>query len=84
MFEIPACGGFLLAGYAKGLERYYELGKEIAIYRDEKEIPEMVKYYLEHDEERKKIARAGYERTIKEHTYEKRFLEIFKKIGLKL
>ncbi|HUX35675.1 MAG TPA: glycosyltransferase [Candidatus Paceibacterota bacterium] len=83
MFEIPACGGFLLTGYAKGLERYYEIGKEIVVYKDEKEIPELVKYYLEHEEERKKIARAGYERTIKDHTYEKRFLEIFKKIGLK-
>ncbi len=82
VFEIPACGGFLLTGYAKGLERYYEPGKEIAVYRDEKEIPEMVKYYLEHEDERKNIARAGYERTVKEHTYEKRFREIFKKIGL--
>ncbi|MEK7546592.1 MAG: glycosyltransferase [Patescibacteria group bacterium] len=84
VFEIPACGGFLLAGYAKGLERYYEIGKEIAVYRDEKEIPEMVKYYLANEDERKKIALAGYERTIKDHTYEKRFREIFERIGLRL
>ena len=83
VFEIPACGGFLLTGYAKGLERYYEIEKEIAVYKDEKDIPEIVKYYLEHEEERKQIARAGHERTIKDHTYEKRFREIFEKIGLR-
>ncbi|MBI4085295.1 MAG: glycosyltransferase [Candidatus Liptonbacteria bacterium] len=83
VFEIPACGGFLLTGHAKGLERYYETGKEIAVYKNEEEIPEIVKYYLVHEEERKKIARAGYERTIRDHVYEKRFDEIFSKIGLK-
>ena len=41
-----------------------------------------IKYYLEHNEEREAIARAGYERTLREHTYEKRFNEIFKTIGL--
>ena len=40
------------------------------------------KYYLKNDEEREMIAKAGYERTLKEHTYLQRFEEIFKKIGL--
>ena len=39
-----------------------------------------IKYYLEHNEERESIAQAGYERTIREHTYEKRFNNIFKRI----
>jgi len=41
-----------------------------------------IKYYLEHNEERKAVAKAGYERTFRDHTYEKRFNEIFKIIGL--
>jgi len=41
-----------------------------------------IRYYLEHDEEREKIAMAGYQRTLGEHTYEKRFEQIFKTIGL--
>lgn len=84
MFEIPATGGFLLSGYAKGLEKYYEIGKEIVVYHDEKKIPELVKYYLSHEEERARIAKAGYERTIQDHTYAKRFKEIFEKISLRL
>lgn len=83
VFEIPACGGLLLTGYAKGLERYYEIGKEIVVYKNEEEIPGIIRYYLAHEEERKSIAKAGYERTVREHTYEKRFEEIFRRIGLK-
>mgnify|MGYP001617003201 FL=1 len=39
---------------------------------------EKIKYYLAREDKRKKIANAGYERTSKDHTYEKRFREIFK------
>jgi len=37
---------------------------------------------MEHEEERNAIAKAGYERTIKDHTYEQRFREIFSAMGL--
>ena len=81
-FEIPGCGGFLLTGYADNLEDYYEIGKEIVIYKDTNDLINKIKYYLEHDEERETIAQAGYRRTLRDHTYEKRFNEIFKIIGL--
>lgn len=81
-FEIPGCGGFLLSGYADNLGEYYEDDKEIVIFKDTKALINKIKYYLEHDEEREAIAKAGYERTLRDHTYEKRFNEIFKTIGL--
>lgn len=81
-FEIPGCGGFLITGDADNLRDYYEDGKEIVIYKDTKDLIEKIKYYLEHDEEREAIAKAGYEHTLRDHTYEKRFNEIFKTIGL--
>lgn len=82
IFEIPACGGFLMTGYADGLETYYELGKEVVVYENTTDLIEKTKYYLNHDEERERISRAGYERTIKDHGYEKRFHEIFRIIGI--
>lgn len=81
-FEIPGCGGFLLTADADNLRDYYIDGKEIVIFRDVPDLIEKAYYYLEHEEERRNIARAGYERTIREHTYERRFQDIFKAMKL--
>ena len=81
-FEVPGCRGFLLTDSTDELKNYYEDGKEIIIFKDVKDLISKTKYYLEHEKEREQIAQAGYNRTIKEHTYEKRFEEIFKVIGL--
>jgi spore maturation protein CgeB len=82
-FEIPACGGFTMTAVADDLDKFYVPGKEMVMYKNDADLAEKVHYYLAHEEERAAIARAGYERTIREHTYEKRFGEIFKAIGLK-
>lgn len=81
-FEIPGSGGFLLTGMADNLGDYYEDGKEIVIFRDTKDLIDKAKYYLKHEDERVAIAEAGYERTLREHTYEARFGDIFKTMGL--
>ncbi len=82
-FEIPGCGGFLLTGDADNLKDYYIDGKEIVVFRGVDDLIEKAKYYLEHGKEREEIARAGYEKTLREHTYEKRFNEIFSTMKLK-
>lgn len=81
-FEILGCKGFLITGNADNLKDYYQDGKEVVIYKDTKDLIEKIRYYLAHDQEREAIAKAGYERTLRDHTYEKRFNEIFKIIGL--
>lgn len=80
-FEIPGCGGFQLSQYAAGLEDYYHIGKEIAVFGNIDELKLQIKYYLENDAERMRICEAGYLRS-KEYTYEKRFKNIFEKIEL--
>ena len=81
-FEIPGCGGFLLTADADNLRDYYIDGKEIVIFKNVADLIEKAKYYLVHEDERRVIAQAGYERTIREHTYEKRFQELFRTMGL--
>jgi spore maturation protein CgeB len=83
-FEIPGYGGFLLTSYVQGLEQYFEIGKEVAVYRSEKELIEKIRYYLQHDDERETIRQAGHERTLREHTYEQRIRDIFQKINMPL
>lgn len=81
-FEVPGCGGFLITGYAENIEEYFNVGKEIVCYRDVDDLIDKIRYYLKHDDEREAIANAGYVRVLREHTYEKRFLNIFRTIGI--
>jgi spore maturation protein CgeB len=81
-FEIPGHGGFLLTDYAEHLDQYYIPEKEIIVFHNIDELVENISYYLSHDEEREKIRSAGQQRTLRDHTYEKRFKEIFTSVGL--
>lgn len=81
-FEIPACRGFLISGLAKGLDEFFEIGKEVVVYSDLDDLVKKILYYLQHDDERESIAQAGYERAVREHTYEQRFRKIFANIKL--
>lgn len=81
-FELAGCGCFTISGRSKDISRYYEEGKEMVFYDDLSDLANKIKYYLVNTKEREAIAHSGYVRTIKEHTYRKRFHELFKKIGL--
>jgi spore maturation protein CgeB len=81
-FEIPGCGGFLNTGYSENINEYFNVDKEIICYRDVDDLIDKIRYYLDHDDEREEIAKAGYFRVLDEHTYEKRFLDIFKSTGV--
>jgi spore maturation protein CgeB len=81
-FEVPGCGGFLLTGMAENLGQYYEIGKEVVCFDDRYDLIEKIRYYLKHENERAAIAQAGYERTMLDHTYVRRFSEIFKQVGM--
>jgi spore maturation protein CgeB len=53
----------------------------LVTYKTLDEMVEKAKYYLEHDNEREKIAKSGYEEFISKHTYRHRIekiLEIIK------
>jgi len=68
-FEVLGCGGFLLTDDADNFKDYYQNGKELVIFKNFKDLVKKIKYYLNHEQEREIIARAGYERTMKDHTY---------------
>lgn len=80
-FEIAACGGFCISGYADDFEAYYRENEEMVFYRSADDLIEKIRYYLAHSEERERIAKAGYERTLREHTAEKRFHAMFQAMG---
>lgn len=58
-FEIPAAGAIIFCQYTYDMNSLFEEDKEAVYFRDKKEFIEKIKYFLEHDQERKNIARAG-------------------------
>ena len=81
-FEVPACGGFLLTGSSECLEDYYVPDREIVVFDSADELVEKARYYLANEDARATIAREGLRRTRAEHTYEQRFREIFRRMGV--
>jgi spore maturation protein CgeB len=81
-FEVPGCGGFLLTELVPHLERYFELDREVAVFDGTDDLLDKVRHWLEHDEERQRVADAGYRRVMSEHTYDHRFAAIFRDLGL--
>ena len=71
-FEIMATGSFCMTNWIPTIEELFEDGKHLVLYRSLDEMVDKAKYYLDHDEEREKIALAGYEETMKNHTIQKR------------
>lgn len=82
IFEINGCGAFQLSYYVEGLERHYDIGTEIAIYVDPDDLVDKVVAYLADDALRNSMAGAGYTRTLRDHTFSARFLNVFRRMGL--
>jgi spore maturation protein CgeB len=76
LFEATGVGTFLLTDWKANLQDMFEPGKELVCYRSPEECSELIQYYLAHAEERDAIARAGQERTCREHTYANRMKEL--------
>ncbi len=80
VFEVPACRGFLLTENCKNLDSYFEFDKEIVVFDTLEEANSKIKFFKNNLRSAETIAKKGYLRVINEHTYEKRFLTIFKKL----
>lgn len=71
-FEIAATGTLQLCDAREDMASFYKPGEEIETYANPREMMDKVRFYLEHEEERRAIALKALERTLKDHTYPKR------------
>lgn len=69
VFDVPACRSFLLTDYKEELEDYFVIGKEIICYKDKEDLNRLVGHYLNYPAQMKKIAEAGYQRVVGDHSY---------------
>ncbi len=82
-FEATSAGAMLLnRDDRKDIFNIFEDGKEFISFSGVDDVRQKVEYYLNHEEERLKIAEAGFNRAKKDHTYIKRIGEIIKIAGL--
>ena len=72
VFDVPACGAFLLTDHQESIEGLFEAGKEIVTYRDPAEIPDLARFYLRDGSAREATAKKGRDRVLGEHTYRHR------------
>lgn len=79
-FEIPAAGGFQLLDHVGGLEELFEPGREVAVYEKPDQAAEIVRRYISDHGGRQRIARAGRERVMAEHTYRHRMATVLNSI----
>ena len=76
LWDILGAGGFALTNYQSEIPEYFEVGKDLDTYASEEELVQKIRYYLEHAEERKEIARNGYQKAKERYSLELRVKQI--------
>ena len=71
-FEVLGAGGFLLTERVPYLEELFKDGVHCVMWDTLDDAIAKAKYYIEHDDERKKIAEEGYKHVIANHTIDHR------------
>ena len=81
-FEAPMCGALYCTGYSDELAEFFEPDREVITYRNQFELLDKVKYYLSHPQQAAQIRQAGHRRALKDHTYARRYQQLFEMLNL--
>jgi len=76
VFDVPACGAFLITDYRRQLENFFEPGREVICYSTAEDIEDLIRYYLKHEHERVQITERAHDRVLREHTYVRRLTQL--------
>lgn len=77
VFDVLSAGGFLMTDYRPGLEKLFDIGKDLVVYDGISDLTNKAQYYLQHDKERELISARGFEKLQKLHTYKHRIQAMF-------
>lgn len=69
IWDVLGSGGFLLTNYQAEIPYYFKEGEDLVCFDGIDDMQEKTAYYLTHEEERKQIARNGYEKVKEHHSY---------------
>lgn len=72
LFEATGMGACLVTDRKDNLAELFVPGKEVVTYDSPGECAEVIRYYVAHDGERARIAEAGQQRCLRDHSYRRR------------
>ena len=76
LYEATGVGAMLITDRKDNLSELFDIGREVEVYSSPEEAAELINYYMAHPLEAGVVARAGQDRTLKEHTYQQRMVEL--------
>jgi len=72
MFEVTGAGTLLVTDHKKNIQSLFEPDSEILTYRTKEECVDKLRWAIDHPAEAGKMGRAGQQRTLRDHSVEKR------------
>jgi spore maturation protein CgeB len=81
-FEAPMSRTCYLTGESDEIREFYDVGEEIDTYTSEAELIDKARFYLANPDVAENLRERGYSRAVSDHTWVRRFEELFSKIGL--
>jgi spore maturation protein CgeB len=81
-FEAPMSGALYCTGYCDELAEFFEPDAEVVVYRSPHELLDKARYYLARPEQAERVRRAGHARALRDHTYHRRFENLFRELKL--
>ncbi len=76
VFDVLACGGFLIAEHSEALADLFDIGKELESYRTLEELEQKVAHYRAHPDEAQAIAERGLAAVRSRHTMRQRVQQL--------
>lgn len=81
LYEVTGVGSLLITDNIPNISNLFIPGKEVVVYDSPEDCIKKIKYYLNHEKERNRIAKAGQRRTQREHAYYSRMKELIQIIN---
>jgi spore maturation protein CgeB len=81
VFDVMACGAFVLAERSHDLGSAFDIGVEVDCWATPRELVAKVAHYLEHPRAARELARRGREAVLERHTIQARVAHMLRVAG---
>jgi spore maturation protein CgeB len=84
VFEVLACGGFILAEYSDALAEIFDIGTDIEAWKTKEELLDKIEFYIDKPELRDTIRRRGQGIVLKKHMFAQKMNYILDSMDIKI